>query len=407
MRDARTAGTGRWQRHLRNFRFLVDGLGTGVAAWFVLAALLLCTLPLVTLPLLPRAARAAHALAALERRRTAGYLGVRIPDPPPAPGGGPLAVLVDPVLRRDAAWLLLHATVGTLAGVVALSCPLGAVQNTAIALVWPFVPDLVTTVNTPVGNWSQAGVALLVAAGYAATGPLLLPPLASWYLRAGAALLAPPRTALVERIAEVTATRAAALDAHGAELRRIERDLHDGVQNRLVAVVMHLGMAERALHRDPAAALPMVLTARQAADDALGDLRSVVRGIHPPVLSARGLTDALAGLAAHCSLPCTVEAAPLPPLPAAVEAAAYFAVAEALTNCARHSGARAVRVRLHATGERLVVQVCDDGHGGAQEGRGSGLTGIRRRVGALDGTLGVQSPPGGPTVLEVGIPVGS
>ena len=398
------ASTGRLQRRLRGFRFLVDGLATGVAAGFVLAALVLCVVLVLPLPLLPRAARAARALTALERARVARHLEVRIPPPPAVPATAG-AVLGDAAVRRDVAFLLLHAVVGTLAGVVAVSSPLGAVQNVVMALAWPFVPVATTTLNTPVHSWSQAGTALLLAAAYAALGPLVVPPLAQRYSRAGAALLAPPRTSLVQRLAEVTATRAAALDAHATELRRIERDLHDGVQNRVVAVVVHLGAAERALRRDPAAALPLVLTAHSAADQALADLRAVVRSIYPPVLAERGLAEAVSGLAAHSCVPCTVRTGALPPIPAAVQAAAYAVVAEGLTNTARHSGAHRVDVRLEVSDGQLLVEVADDGGGGAREAAGSGLSGIRRRVQALDGTVQVHSPAGGPTVLRVAVPV--
>ncbi|NAZ86569.1 sensor histidine kinase [Kineococcus indalonis] len=395
---------GRLQRFSRGFRFLVDGLATGLAAWFVLLACLACLVPVVSLPLLPRAARAARALTALERARVARHLQVRVPAPPAVPATA-RAVLADAAVRRDAAFLLVHAVVGTLAGVVAVSSPIGAVQNVVLALTWPLFPAATTTLNTPVQSWPQAGVALLLAAAYAALGPLVVPPLARWHLRTSAALLAPPRESLVERLAEVTATRAAALDAHATELRRIERDLHDGIQNRMVAVVVHLGAAERALRRDPVAALPFVLTAHSAADQALADLRAVVRSIYPPVLADRGLAEAVSGLAAHSSVPCTVRTGALPRIPAAVEAAAYAAVAEGLTNAAKHSGARRVDVHLGVRGGRLVVEVSDDGGGGAQEARGTGLSGIRRRVQALDGTVQLHSPAGGPTLLRIAVPV--
>ena len=395
---------GRIQRQLRGFRFLVDGMATGAAACLLLVVSLACVVLVLPLPLLPRAARAVRSLTALERGRIARHLGVRIPQPPPVPATA-RAVLTDPAVRRDAAFLLLHAVVGTLSGVVAVSSPIGAVQNVVLALLWPFIPGAETTLATPVQSWPQAGFALLLAAGYAALGPLVVPPLSRWYPRVGASLLAPPRTLLVQRLAEVTATRSAALDAHATELRRIERDLHDGIQNRMVAVVVHLGMAERALRRDPAAALPIVQTAHAAADQALADLRAVVRSIYPPVLADRGLAQAVSGLAAHSVVPCAVQTGSLPLLPAAVQAAAYAAVAEGLTNVARHSGARRADVRLEVTGGRLVVEVSDDGAGDARETGGSGVSGIRRRVEALDGAVHLHSPPGGPTVLRVTIPV--
>ncbi|MDQ3789189.1 MAG: histidine kinase, partial [Actinomycetota bacterium] len=188
--------------------------------------------------------------------------------------------------------------------------------------------------------------------------------------------------------------------------RRIERDLHDGTQNKLVAVAMHLGIAERALRRDPAAALPMVLKAQDAVSDALSGLRGVVRSIYPPVLSERGLDGAVAGLIASCGVPCSLTVTDLRRAPAAVESAAYFVVAEALTNVAKHSGATRCEVRLSAR-DHLTLEVWDDGHGGADEEHGTGLSGIRRRVTAFDGTMTLDSPVGGPTTLRVTLPMGS
>ncbi|WP_337061297.1 sensor histidine kinase [Kineococcus sp. G2] len=398
MDDALTA-TGRWQGHLRGFRFLVDGTGTALAAGALLVALAVCAALVVTWPLVPRLLRAVGALAEFERRRTGRHLG----HPPPAHGALAGALPV-PAVRRDLGWLVLHATVGTLAGVAALSAPIGLVQNLALAAAWPLFPGTVSTLNTPVASWGQAGLTVLIAAGYAAAGVLVVPLLARGYLRLSSARLAPPPTALAQRLAQVTATRAAAVDAHAAELRRIERDLHDGVQNRIVAVAMHLGIAERALERDPVAALPVVLAARTAAEEALADLRGVVRSIYPPALADRGLAGSVAGLAAHSPVPCSVREEPLPPVAAAVASAAYFTVAEALTNTAKHSRAARVRVHLRADAGRLVVEVHDDGAGGADERAGTGLDGVRRRVEALDGTMSLHSPPGGPTTVRVTLP---
>jgi signal transduction histidine kinase len=216
----------------------------------------------------------------------------------------------------------------------------------------------------------------------------------------------PPGAQLAMRVAELTASRAAALEAHGAELRRIERDLHDDTQNRIVAVAMHLGIIERALRRDPGSALPLILKAQDAASDALEGLRSVVRSIYPPVLTERGLDGALADVIARCAVPATLTVTGLRRAPAAVESAAYFVVAEALTNVAKHSGATSCEVRLHGA-NGLSLEVWDNGHGGADDKNGTGLVGIRRRVAAFDGTASIDSPVGGPTVLRVELPYGS
>jgi signal transduction histidine kinase len=224
----------------------------------------------------------------------------------------------------------------------------------------------------------------------------------------GRRLLAPgPETDLSLRIAELTSTRAAALDAHAIELRRIERSLHDGTQNRLVATTVLLGAARRMLTRDPAEAEVLLERAQGAAEQALAELRAVARGILPPVLADRGLAGALSGLASGSPVPCQVEVDVPARLAASVESTAYFVVAEALTNVAKHSGATHAAVDVRSRGPRLHVRITDDGHGGADEDGGSGLVGIRRRVQALDGTLTLTSPPGGPTTLEVELPCGS
>ena len=226
-----------------------------------------------------------------------------------------------------------------------------------------------------------------------------------------AALLKPsPKAQLTERVAQLTQTRAGAIAAHSAELRRIERDLHDGAQARLVSLSMRIGLAKRAYDHDPEAARRLLDEAQTQAEEALAELRHVVRGIHPPILTDRGLAGAVRALAASSGLNVTVRAGDLdeePRAPAAVEAAAYFVVAEALTNAARHSGADHAEVSLTRTGAGLRVTVRDDGKGGAGDtpaGQGTGLPGMRRRVAALDGTFAVTSPAGGPTVIEAELP---
>jgi signal transduction histidine kinase len=223
------------------------------------------------------------------------------------------------------------------------------------------------------------------------------------------ALLKPPRKALLaERVTVLTETRASAIAAHSAELRRIERDLHDGTQARLVALSMRIGLAKRAYDRDPEAARKLLDEAQDQAEEALTELRHVVRGIHPPILTDRGLVGAIRALAASSGLDVAVEFEGLaddgPRAPAAVEAAAYFVVAEALTNAAKHSGARRADVRLTRLPAGLRVRASDAGRGGADDTSGSGLLGIRRRVAALDGTFALTSPVGGPTVIEVELP---
>ncbi|MDU0255098.1 sensor domain-containing protein [Streptomyces sp. PU10] len=390
---------------------LVGGLGTAFQA---LGVLLLAAVAAVTAPagvgllLAPLVLRALHALARRERERLARR-GVDIvpPDPPPVRLRSALA---DPTTRRELGWLVRHGTLGLLLGLLGLLLPLCAVRDGTFPLWWRLVPEDATTTSIGVGTahtWLDAVAALLLGVGWAAILLGLGPGMARLQAAPARRLLAAgPDTDLSLRVAELTATRAAALDAHATELRRIERSLHDGAQNRLVSVTVLLGAARRMAARDPAGADELLERAQSAAEQALAELRSVARGILPPVLADRGLAGALSGLAADCGVPCRVEADVPERCAAAVEATAYFVVAEALTNVARHSGAGRASVTVRARGGRLRLLVEDDGRGGADADGGSGLTGIRRRVAALDGTFRLTSPPGGPTVLEVDLPCG-
>jgi signal transduction histidine kinase len=211
------------------------------------------------------------------------------------------------------------------------------------------------------------------------------------------------RDPLEERIRVLETTRAGAVDVQETELRRIERDLHDGAQARLVALGMNLGMAEQKLDADPEAARDLVAEARAGVEEALRELRGLARGIHPPVLTDRGLEAAISSLAHTSAVPVFVSAdVPTRP-PAAVETAAYFVVAEAMANAAKHAGATRIEVRIVRLPTMLVAEVVDDGRGGADPA-GSGLTGLRHRVEALDGRLTVTSPSGGGTTLRAELP---
>jgi signal transduction histidine kinase len=208
------------------------------------------------------------------------------------------------------------------------------------------------------------------------------------------------------RIHHLEETRAGAVDAQESELRRIERDLHDGAQARLVALGMSLGMAEQALRTDPEAAGDLLADARRGAREALEELRVLARGIRPPILTDRGLEPAVSALTARTPLPVTVMVDVPDRYPTAVETAAYFTAAEALANAIKHARAEHVEIRINAVDGVLVVEVVDDGDGGADPS-GRGLTGLRQRAEALDGTLQVRSPAGGPTTVRVELPCGS
>ena len=208
---------------------------------------------------------------------------------------------------------------------------------------------------------------------------------------------------LSRRVETLEQRRTGAIQVQETDRQRIERDLHDGAQARLVALGMNLGLAEQKFDTDPDGARALVTEARQGVGETLRELRDLVRGIRPPVLADRGLEAAITALADRSPLPVEVTAHVEPRPTDAVETAAYFVVAEALTNAAKHAGARRVDVRLQRYATMLLVEVCDDGHGGADQ-RGNGLTGLRQRVEALDGTFTISSPSGGPTVIRAELP---
>jgi signal transduction histidine kinase len=209
---------------------------------------------------------------------------------------------------------------------------------------------------------------------------------------------------LTERVDQLTRTRRGALDVQAAELRRIERDLHDGAQARLVAMSMQLGRAEERLDDNPEVA-ELVRRARGEATAAIRELRDLARGIAPPVLADRGLVAAVQALATRSAIPVTVEARSPDRPPPVVETAAYFVAAEAITNVAKHAPGASARVVLENRGDRLELTVADDGPGGANP-KGAGLTGLRHRVEALDGTLTVADRPEGGTLVHVELPCG-
>ncbi|HEY2326901.1 MAG TPA: histidine kinase [Gaiellaceae bacterium] len=205
------------------------------------------------------------------------------------------------------------------------------------------------------------------------------------------------------RVEEVTRTRSGAVEAAETQLRRIERDLHDGAQARLVALGMNIGLAEQQLTKDPEKAQEHLAEARAAATAALQELRDLARGIHPPILADRGLDAAIHALALHASVPVSVDVELVDRPPVAIETAAYFVASEGLANALKHAHASRIDIDVHERETALVVRVLDDGRGGASELNG-GLHGLRQRVEALDGSLRIASPEGGPTIIEAVLP---
>jgi signal transduction histidine kinase len=209
---------------------------------------------------------------------------------------------------------------------------------------------------------------------------------------------------LARRLRQLEASRAAAVDSAEAERRRIERDLHDGAQQRLVSVAMNLGRATERFDADPEAARELVIEAHRETKAALTDLRELVRGIHPAILADRGLDAALSAVVARYPVPVAIVVQVPERPPAPVESTAYFVVAEALTNIAKHARATKATVSIARTGDRLVVEVTDNGVGGADLERGTGLSGLADRIAAVGGWMRVLSPAGGPTTLMVELP---
>ncbi|WP_214401771.1 sensor histidine kinase [Pseudonocardia lacus] len=392
------------------------GLGTTLLALVTLVGVALVAagcLLWVGRFLVPAALQALRLAADRERARLARY-GPEIVGPGPVPTGL-RAAAADPTTRRELLWLVSHATVGLLLSIIALTLPLSAVTDVVFPLFWYLLPPedaTPTLVPWTVRDWPTALAVVPFSLVWLALTVALAPVMARLQSRPGWRLLPPdPETDLSVRVAQLTATRAAALDAHAVELRRIERSLHDGAQNRLVAVTVLVGAARRAVARDPALADDVLGRAQDAAEQALAELRTVVRSILPPVLADRGLEGSLAGLAAACPVPCRLDvdlrADTAGRCAASVEATTYFVVAEALTNIAKHSGARHAAVAVTRRDDRLLVRIHDDGGGGADGAAGSGLAGIRRRAEAFDGRFALTSPPGGPTTIEVELPCGS
>jgi signal transduction histidine kinase len=277
----------------------------------------------------------------------------------------------------------------------------------ALALSWPSAP-FVTYYGTLrfgavlVGNTTWAAGAGVEGCLMLALGLWLVPRTLIPHARV---LLRPePGADLAGRVEQLTRTRAVAVDSAAAELRRVERDLHDGAQARLVALGMSLRAAEHLIPASPQAAVALVAEAREASSKALTELRDLVRGIYPPVLADRGLGEAVRALALDTPLRTETDIVLPGRLDAPVESACYFAVAEALTNVVKHSGARQAQVRIRHTRGMLRVEVIDDGCGGADPARGGGLAGIERRLGTFDGILAVSSPPGGPTMIVMEVP---
>ncbi|MGW4911257.1 sensor histidine kinase [Streptomyces sp. NPDC004270] len=328
------------------------------------------TITVVGIPLLAATLLGARQLGKLERARARALLGVRVEEPTPLPltkrGGGTgrlWMALKDPVGWRTLLYDFIRLPWGILTFCTVL---------TSLFVLWPVLP--------------------FIARGLANADRAMVRGLLS------------PSDELERRIAELESDRGVVVDTAAADLRRIERDLHDGAQARLVNLAMGLGLAKEKLLEDPDGAAAMVEEAHGEVKLALQELRDLARGIHPAVLTDRGLDAALSSVASRCTVPVQVTA-DLPSRPApAIEGIAYFTVSELLQNVSKHSGARSASVDVWRTDDRLLIQVTDDGHGGASLDGGTGMRGLADRLGAVDGLFVVDSPAGGPTTVTAELP---
>jgi signal transduction histidine kinase len=376
----------------------------------------------VGVPILVLTLTICRGFAALERARIQACEGRPVPESYYAPvSGGPvrrsLGVLREPQYWRDVVHAFVAFPVKIFTWCVTVTWLAAGVGGvTYITYGWAIervpdnesLPELIWGIESPAFN-----VLMYVVIGlfFLATLPYVARGLASLDVGLGRILLTNPgaaeNAALRARTEQLQESRAAAAQAEATTLRRVERDIHDGPQQRLVRLTMDLEAAQRRMDDDPEAARPLVEEALTQTQEALAELRALSRGIAPPILADRGLEAALAAAAGRCPVPVHLEVSLGPDrrLPAATENVAYFTVAEALTNVAKHSGASSVTVSVARVADVLHLLIDDDGVGGAHIGKGHGLAGLADRIAGVDGTLDVHSPPGGGTVVTAQVPI--
>ena len=361
---------------------------------------------LVGIPLLVGTGMIARALANFERARMRLFLDIEIPRLPGRPKGFKAALTDGPTWRA-----ILYPFVQFPLAIATFTSSVAAL-GTSLALI--SMPAWINHVPShhadlwlfSVGNdtaWSATGLG--VAIGLFGAGLTYALTTAEGAL--AKALLGVSAAQLARRVNVLEGSRARVVDAAEAERRRIERDLHDGAQQRLVSLAMNLGRARARYDDDPEAARVLLDEAHADAKHALVELRDLARGLHPAVLTDRGLDAALSGLAGRSPVPVTLDVEVEPRCNPTIEAIAYFVVSEALANIAKHSGASRADIAARRTGDRLRVTIRDDGAGGAIVHPGSGLAGLTDRIGGVDGSLQIDSPVGGPTVLTVELPCAS
>jgi signal transduction histidine kinase len=405
-----TRSTTRWHQVGADALYLLTGCLLSCVAFTVWVTGLTLSLTLglliVGFPVVLLTFATFRLLADMERRRAALVFGEPLDAAyRPMPEGRRIsprlrAAALDPQTWKDTAYLCVFSVVGFAWGVVWATLWGVALGSIVLPAWWWAMPSDAQYLGLTIDTWQENVLAVAIGLALIPISISVQRGLALSQAHIARWLLAPSLAARVERLTE---TRAGAVDVAAAELRRIERDLHDGAQARLVALAMDLGMAEERFDRDPEGARELVGDAREEARRALAELRDLARGIRPSLLTERGLGHAVAALAGRSPVPARARVDIDRRPPAAVETAAWFVVSEALANTAKHSGATRATVWLTMRGNDLHVEVVDDGHGGANPA-GAGLHGLTQRVEALDGTLEIDSPPGGPTMVRAVIP---
>ncbi|MGI5272573.1 sensor histidine kinase [Nonomuraea sp. CA-218870] len=388
------------------FPITIAGLAAGVGTLVVW----------IGVPILAGTLLIARVFADGERAWLSDVLGrppVRPRYKAPPPGAGRFRRLLNP-LTSGQSWLdLLHTIVNLPVALVSFVLTVAFWAVPLAGLTWPVYGIVLSRIpdNRELPELLGLGDGYLVNTVFYMSAGLLFLMIMPFVVRGAALLRAGLGRVLLtgvaelhERIDDLAEGRAAAVSAEANALRKLERDIHDGPQQRLVSLAMELARAQRQLAKDPEAAQDTLKSAITATRDTLDELRALSRGIAPPILSDRGLAPALAALAGRCTVPVDLDVPQTGRYDAAVENAVYFVVAESLTNVAKHSGATVCTVRLVDTGDRLLLTIGDDGVGGAHVAKGHGLAGLADRLRAVDGELTVSSPEGGPTVIVAEVP---
>ena len=386
------------------FTITLLALGLGLMVTFLLA-----------LPVIWLLFAVAHRLATIERSRVRSLMAVHLDDPVPPLTATTWGRRLTERVRSRPRWReighhLLLLPVGVFSFVTMSVAWCGSLAMATMPLYVRALPGdsakfYFFEVHQGAQSAATAAVGLL---GLVLVAPWATVAVGRMLLAMAFTLLGPDRdAAMAAQVTRLESSRTAAVDSAETERRRIERDLHDGAQQRLVALAAGLGAAKEKLEVDPEAGRSMVAEAHEEAKAALKEIRDLVRGIHPVILEDRGLDAALSAVVARAPVPVQLDVRVHPRPPAAVESAAYFVVNEALTNVARHAQSTRAWVSIARAGDRLVLEIRDDGVGGADASHGTGLQGLRDRVAALGGTMHVISPPGGPTTISVELPCAS